>query len=76
MLGILGVRLIGLLFSVGGILYFAMWFLGSLSSRNTQETGEGSVLFWSAIVYMIFGIALFLLSRPFGKLLGRGISDI
>ncbi|MDQ3798788.1 MAG: hypothetical protein M3384_05005 [Acidobacteriota bacterium] len=66
----LGFRLIGMIIFGLGIMWFIFWAL-RLFSQNDSAENQSGVAFWSAVFYTLFGVVLFLLSKPFGKFIAR-----
>lgn len=45
----------------------------ALVARGTSLSPEQAERFGSSVWYIVFGLVLFLLGRPLGRLLGRGL---
>jgi hypothetical protein len=73
-LGVLIFRTIGVvMFAIGlmGVLYYA---LSVWVSSSTGDT-EGSARAIASPFYMGAGLIMFLVGKPLGKLVGKGLSD-
>lgn len=67
----LGFRLIGVILFGFGVMSFVFWSLRLFSQNDSPAENQTGVVFWSAVFYAVFGVALFLLSKPFGKFIGK-----
>jgi hypothetical protein len=70
-LAALGFRLIGIVIFGLGVMWFIFWGLRLFSQNDSPAENQSGVVFWSAVFYTGFGVALFLLSRLFGKFIGK-----
>lgn len=69
----LGFRLIGMIIFGLGMMWFIFWGLRLFSQNDSAAENQSGVVFWSAVFYTLFGVALFLLSQPFGKFIARDL---
>jgi hypothetical protein len=67
----LGFRLIGIVLSGLGVMWFIFWALRLFSQNDSPAENQSGAVFWSAVFYTLFGVALFLLSKPLGKFIAR-----
>lgn len=71
----IGFRLIGGVLFIFGIMWFIFWALRLFSQNSSPEDNRSGTAFWSAVFYTVSGIIIFVLSKPFGKFIGRDLND-
>ena len=70
------IRLLGVLMLLIGLMGIAYWILsGTFLGTKSPEYALHSARILSAVIFMVVGAIIYLLGKPIGKIVGRGIGE-